>query len=395
MPTAHPYSIRSSRSVLLSAIEFPHYSASIQESYEIENLHQSENAWLLFTRHRETNKHVVMKILRPYKDSRYTLETIKDRQQCQLKAVRWNREFTQGVHIGLAPLCNLTPDQRIINIGKTIKYPTERMLDPKADYVLLMHELRKEQRLDHLLKEGNPLSHQNTISHQYYLRILAKYMEYMYSSLARVRLPLASDDGVLWGSADQLRKKLFHNFSLVDPSVMTNEDPNYAKYYRELRNTQRLLKDDLLWVFENTGYRRFFEQRRQKRHIRRCHGDLKARNIWIDTQKGVEPWQCVSVLDAVDFNPMYSNIDILSDFAMLVADIEVRTNSSRLADRLVEDYLRFTEQQDEVSRAVLTYYLVEKAFIGAIVNIIYDNLPALGQAFLQVTRERLEDLKRG
>jgi len=39
---------------------------------------------------------------------------------------------------------------------------------------------------------------------------------------------------------------------------------------------------------------------------------------------------CLS-LDAIDFNPMYSYIDILSDFAMLVIDIQARTKSRELA----------------------------------------------------------------
>src|SRR5207247_1238668 len=100
-------------------------------------------------------------------------------------------------------------------------------------------------------------------------------------------------------------------------------------------STYYWLKDRLLEVFKEFEYQHFFEQRVQKDRIKRCHADLKAPNIWIaplplpGTQNEYwyhkEPWKYVYLLDAIDFNPMYGYIDILSDFAMLVTDIHART----------------------------------------------------------------------
>lgn len=53
---------------------------------------------------------------------------------------------------------------------------------------------------------------------------------------------------------------------------------------------------------------------------------------------------------------MYSYIDILSDFAMLVIDIHSRTKSCELADSMIENYLELTNQQDKASR--LVFYLM-------------------------------------
>jgi aminoglycoside phosphotransferase family enzyme len=99
-------------------------------------------------------------------------------------------------------------------------------------------------------------------------------------------------------------------------------------------------------------------------------------------------------LDAVDFNPMYSYIDILSDFAMLVTDIHARTKSHELANSMIENYLELTNQQDKVSRSVLAYYLTEKAIIGAAVSILYDKVPDVGLAFLKTAEMRMIDLER-
>lgn len=78
---------------------------------------------------------------------------------------------------------------------------------------------------------------------------------------------------------------------------------------------------------------------------------------------------------------MYSYIDILSDFAMLVIDLHARTKSQELADWMIENYLELTNQQDKASKLVLAYYLVEKAIIGAAVNILYDKVPNVGLDF--------------
>ena len=106
-----------------------------------------------------------------------------------------------------------------------------------------------------------------------------------------------------------------------------------------------------------------------------------------------EIWSGVRVLDAIDFNPDFCNIDTLSDFAMLVADIHARTSSSELAYHIIEDYLRLTKQQDKGSRFALNYYLVEKAFVGALVSILYDKNWWLGQNYLVACDRYLTELQ--
>ncbi len=141
----------------------------------------------------------------------------------------------------------------------------------------------------------------------------------------------------------------------------------------------------------------YFEQRVSERHIKRCHGDLKARNIWILPSEYAEEkhlQEGVNILDAIDFNPDYCNIDTLSDIAMLAVDLQVRTLSLQLANYMIEEYLKETEQTDKVSRFVLQYYLVEKAFVGAIVSILYDDLPELGESYLQAALRNLADMRK-
>ncbi|HZU66077.1 MAG TPA: hypothetical protein VFA09_02265 [Ktedonobacteraceae bacterium] len=358
--------------------------------YKIDNVRKAENATLFFTRDPENN-HVVMKILNNYKDIRYSLETAEKRQRCQLDALRWNKKFTKDVYLGLAQVAD-PKERKLICAGEILEDPTLEELEPGAEYALLMKELPRGRRLDTLLRRDNILSS------KYYASVLARYM----AAIHRIDdkdekvVPGAGGRGK-WGSVEQLREKLQHNFAFVDSPPTDDKAILQSVAFKALRDFNGVLKARLLPVFAEDKYQKYFDGRVNEGRIRRCHGDLKARNIWImpyEAQRNEQPWERVKALDAVDFNPMYSTIDILSDFAMLVVDVDVRSNAE-VANSMLEDYLHLTNQKSVLARFVLNYYIVEKAFIGAIVNILYDEKPDLGLAYLRVAERRLEDVKLG
>ena len=99
-----------------------------------------------------------------------------------------------------------------------------------------------------------------------------------------------------------------------------------------------------------------------------------------------------NILDAIDFNPMYNHIDILSDFAMLIADVQARTQSPPLMHEMIDCYLQQTNQDNEIARGVLDYYVMEKAIVGTGISILYDDKPQLGRAFLKVAENCLESI---
>lgn len=395
-------------------IKLPLSYIATRHYYKIEYIRKSENAWLLFVLHMATKERFVIKVLCKYKDTRYSLETIDKRQQCQLEALQWNRIITPGVYVGLARICDFDVHRKSIVIDEIIENPTKEMLEPSADYALLMRQIPMDRRLDYILnKEKKASLHP-------YIHILTKRLVQLHENIGS----LSIEDGKRWGEFEQLERKLEHNLELANPVLIADRHDQYSFYkwwqapLNCLKGTllQMLpqvqydcfssrckdiftwLKDSLLQVFTDYRYRDYFEQRVQERHIKHCHGDLKAPNILIapppyDSFFESEPEKYVWILDAIDFNPMYCNIDVLSDLAMLVIDIHVRTGSSSLADLMIKDYLKLTKQENEVSRLVLAYYLVEKAYVGAAISFVYDNLPNLGWAFLNVAKMRMEYLK--
>jgi len=379
----------------------------------------SKSAVLLFTENGVTRERFVIKILRTYEDARYRLKTIGERQECQLEALRWNKKFTPNVYIGLVPIYQHALSHNSICIDKVIENPIKEMFDPRLDYGLSMQELPGERRLDTLLKEGN----QNDLGQL--LRFLAQYVAHMHSELVE---PIALTTWNLqWGSFQQVRSKLAHNLALIEVALTANENGSfspsqwmtnnlsnllprnwyrrYVKHHKKPIHTifdrEKLaaifepLKYNLPYVLRQNPYEEYFKKRIEKDRIKHCHGDLKTPHIWIESFNNLPDSSYrgqVSILDAIDFNPTYSNIDILSDFAMLLIDVQVRTHSQGLTDFLREEYLTLTGQTDSFSRAVLNYYIVEKAIMWAAISIFFDNAPELGYAFLEVATKHINSL---
>lgn len=347
--------------------------------YLIEDIRQSEHAMVLFTKQALTSDRFVMKLLRNYKDTRYSLETVEKRQQCQLEALRRNRIFSPGVYIGLAPVRLYDLSKKYTCIGELLTSPSQDSFESNVEYILLMHQLPEERNLTVLLKE------QDTTILQELIRSLAEHIAAIHMQFLAVD---TIEDDKQWSTYEQLREKLEHNFGLLD-LVLTTHTPDLN--YDFLRRTISWLKKTLLELFNQKHFRDAFEQRIHERRIQHCHGDLKLSNIWI-LPYDEEPSQRIKILDAIDFNSTYCNIDILSDFAMLVVDIQARTSSDMFATEMIEHYLKLTDQVKDSARAVLDYYLIEKALVGAAISVVYDNAPELGLKLLNIAVKRLQSL---
>ena len=380
---------RERRLATLPSLPFPLLQEPLPQQERIQystvdDIHYSENAMLLFCHN------TVIKRLMAYKDQRYDQVELQKRHESLLEGLNWNRKFTPGVYLGLVPIYDWKLDQRKIGLGKLLRNPAPNNLVPNVEYALLMRKLPKEYRLDYLLAGGA------SISNLFYAYELTQF-------LSKMHLRLLEDDAYVptdsesWGSVSQLRSKLIHNLDVVDNPVGVKKEVLQGESYKHLRSFSCVLRNELLPIFENTEYRSYFEQRVRQRFIRRCHGDLKGRNIWVLPSEYAQTQQMqqrICLLDVIDFNPNYCHIDVLSDFAMFAVDMQIRTSSRHLTSYMIEDYLHQMGQTDKASRSVLRYYLVEKAFVGAYVSILYDNLPDFGEAYLQAAKRNLADLKR-
>ncbi len=358
--------------------------------YEILSKRETEASLLLFVQDPMTKQPMVMKLLRPYQDLRYPSRAdLHDRQVCQLKALQWNRKFTPEAYIGLAGLHKeYKENDHQICIGDIIKEPSEEDMKAGVEYALLMRQLPEDRCLETLLNEEGKTRHAR-------IKLLTRYVAQLHMDVDLLAVPpVSKGNKVRWGSLAQLQDKLRHNTELFNLMLEDNPD-RYLAYTSN--------PDTLARVFAHNLYGEYFEQRLQEQRIRHCHGDLKVSNIWLMPTDNEEFNERVLLLDAIDFNPIYSNIDILSDFAMLVVDVQARllivdeqkgTNSSDLAHLMIDDYLQLTGQVNERDRSVLLYYLVEKAIVCAAISTMYDKSPDPSSKYLEVAAIYKNQLER-
>ncbi|NOR24051.1 MAG: AAA family ATPase [Desulforhopalus sp.] len=103
-----------------------------------------------------------------------------------------------------------------------------------------------------------------------------------------------------------------------------------------------------------------FAQRKAAGFIRECHGDMHLRNIaWVD--------DAPLVFDCIEFSPSLRWIDVMSDVAFLVMDLQDR-EQPELAQRFLNNYLEHTG--DYAAMSVLRFYQVYRALVRAKIDAI-------------------------
>jgi aminoglycoside phosphotransferase family enzyme len=347
----------------------------------IEKIEYSGPSRLIFGSDERTGEQVVLKVLVEETDLRYNLSTIERRQQVQSYAFYRNEQITPNVYLGLVsvdPTLNCFSTGGTIEFGSINENPKLENLNNAFEYGILMRRLPDNCQLKNLLRQD-----QQSLR-PYYVKLVATRIAQMHQEMEPP--DFLKDNAQNWGSCEQLRKKLRDNIQFANQKL--GERPAYQEISESL---QELFLD----LSQRPYYQERFERRRHDRYIKCCHGDLKTQNIWIipDESSGNERWRDVKILDAIDFNPVYSNIDILSDFAMLVVDVQIQTDA-KIADEMIKKYLELTNQENDEARFILNYYLIEKALVSATTRSVNEVLPEPDLAFLDVARRYLYKLRQ-
>ena len=346
---------------------------------KVEKVFYSDPSRIIFAREVLSGRQVVIKVLIEVKNDVCDLSTIQKRRQAQLYGLQWNKRVTPDVYLGLAlvgPTHNIFSPEGVIELSEIIEISQVENLDASLEYAIVMQHLPEDLQLSTLLKYSVASFLNN------YILLVTRRIVKMHQTLES--FPIYQDDGKDWGSCRQLQEKLQQNIQRADSLLAAY--PTHQAIFKSLGQS-------LLAVFEHSIYQRYFEQRRLDGYIRPCHGDLKTQNIWIvPGSLSEENWQGVKILDAIDYNPTFANIDILSDFAMFVVDVQARTGSALLAEKMIGWYLELTQQENEVARFVLDYYLIEKGLIRAAMRSASENLLEPDQTFLAIARGYLERL---
>lgn len=185
---------------------------------------------------------------------------------------------------------------------------------------------------------------------------------------------LASRDALETGHIDQLVDTVsnFHRHAdKVDTDSRLGDPENIHHWSQEnFQHIQPLLGPDddpdipaeLLQWSDNSYARlsRVLQKRKQAGAVRECHGDLHLGNITL-IDGHVTPFDCI------EFNPELRWIDVFSEIAFVLMDLDVH-GLPRFAHRFLNGYLQASG--DYAGLEVLTYYRVYRAMVRAKVAIL-------------------------
>jgi len=359
----------------------------VDDVLAIERQIRSPATWIIFPA--TPYSHLCLKLWSSCDDGLYFTRETSVCTNYLLEGLAFNRQFAPQVYLGIAPVQLLA--ERKLYCGKIIPFPEKEKLEKDRPYALVMKRLPDSWRLDHQLYDGKQPGN----------RTLATYqgMDFLARSIAEMHRQLKPASTAL-NTLRYTEEKLALNRELFKKALyVLKTDMETCKYIN---------------FFMERAYRqltKLFEERIRKNHIKRCHGDLKTANLWVqpenagDNDSGKRERQLL-LLDCVDFDTRFCNIDTLSDVAMLAVDLEMRIDRASLRNvtshrgktqalSFLRNYLYYADEQDkEETWRLLEYYMTEKAMICAYMSVLYDRLFTYGRRYVEVALSHANSLEK-
>ncbi|TKB11812.1 bifunctional aminoglycoside phosphotransferase/ATP-binding protein [Desulforhopalus sp. IMCC35007] len=159
-----------------------------------------------------------------------------------------------------------------------------------------------------------------------------------------------------------------------EPEVILQPiEENFRQIREHVSNSTFLDKLKELKQWSEATYTRLypsFGQRKTDGFIRECHGDMHLQNIaWQD--------DAPIVFDCIEFSPSLRWIDVISDVAFLLMDLE-KKKQGELAQRFLGNYLEYTG--DYAGVRLLRFYQVYRALVRAKIDAIRAHQPGIEKA---------------
>jgi aminoglycoside phosphotransferase family enzyme/predicted kinase len=240
-----------------------------------------------------------------------TLE--RRRFYCQ-EELRLNRRLAPQLYLDVVPITGTAAEPKVAGPGEPI------------EYALRMRQFPQEALLSRVLARGE---------------LSPTHIDQLASQLAEFHgaAACAPVEGTL-GSWETLQAALEE--TLADLELEPGDAAAADRLRQWCRGELRSRQSELF-------------ARRQQGFVRECHGDLHLGNmlLWHD-----QPL----VFDCIEFNERFRWIDVLSDLAFAVMDLEDRGHSP-LARRLLNGYLQQTG--DYGGMGLWRYYVVYRAIVRA------------------------------
>lgn len=243
--------------------------------------------------------------------------TLERRQHFCDEEIRLNRRLISELYLGVRPIYGSTDQPTFVGSGTPI------------DFAVQMRQFDQSALLPEVLKRGE--------LHPWQIdRLATTIAEFQHHAAT-------ADESSTYGTPDAVRAPVRANFEHLESSPFTAE------------RQAALTALDAWCDSEFERLRHWFAQRRSAGRIREGHGDLHLGNmvLWDDI---VRPFDCL------EFNPGLRWIDVISEIAFLVMDLQERGRPD-LAYRLLNRWLEETGDYDGLTG--WRWYFMYRAMVRA------------------------------
>ena len=205
---------------------------------------------------------------------------------------------------------------------------------PAIEYAVKMLQFPQTQLLDHLLDQN---------------QLGLERIDELVSVVADFHQRIQTDSiSIPFNHRDSVYKTTLANFDTIAAII---KDPGTL---RQLAGIEALSKSTF------NSLETLLDQRAKNGFVRECHGDLHLGNIAIIDDH-------VTLFDGIEFNERLRWVDVMSEVAFLIMDLEAR-NKPSLAHRALNAYLQHTGDYDGLR--VMRYYQCYRAMVRAKVTAI-------------------------
>jgi aminoglycoside phosphotransferase family enzyme/adenylate kinase family enzyme len=257
------------------------------------------------------------KIKKPVKFSFVDFSTLEKRRWFCEEEVRLNRRLAPEVYLGIVPLTGSPLFPHIDGLG------------PPFEFVVKMKQFSSEQEVHNILASKDQA--------EAFIFQLADKIAQFHNQIEK------AEEQSPYGNPDMVWRPMKE---CLDEILLNHSNQNTQEY---LTRIDRWLQKEWRNLYD------VFIQRKQSGYVRECHGDLHLGNIAVFEGD-------VCVFDALEFEPRLRWIDVMSEVAFLVMDLE-KHGREDLALMFLNRYLELTGDYEGLR--VFRFYQVYRALVRA------------------------------
>ena len=265
---------------------------------------------------------LVYKIKKPINLGFVDFSTLEKRKFYCEEEVRLNRRLAPDIYLDVIPIFGSAEHPELTGKEKVFEYAVKMQQfshDMQLDHVLARDELRQDM-----------------------LDSFANLIAQFHQNIDKAK---STSD---FGNPEEIYQPAKENFIHI------------RKYINEQSKLDLLLKIEQ-WTDDTfNDIKNILEKRKRQGYIRECHGDLHLRNLAWHENKPL-------AFDCLEFNEDFRWIDVVSEIAFLIMDLDVR-HQSELAQHFLNTYLEITGDYEGCH--VLRFYLVYRVMVRAKVDAI-------------------------